>query len=148
MLCGPVTYLPPAPPAGWTAAALAAARSPHPARPDPAAGDGEPLEPALFWSLNFAVSADLWRRLDGFHEGYVGYGAEDTDFAACAAGRGVAITMVGGVHASHQHHPVSDPPREHLDDIVRNSGVYLRRHGVAADARLAGRLRRPRGSST
>ncbi len=128
-LCGPVTYLPPAPAGGWTTTALAAARDPHPARPDPAAGEALPLAPALFWSLNFAVSAELWRRLGGFHEGYVGYGAEDTDFAACAAAQGVGITMVGGVHASHQHHPVSNPPREHLDDIVRNSGIYLRRHG-------------------
>ncbi len=130
VLCGAVTYLPPAPAGGWTAPALAAARAPHAARPDPRPGHVTELAPALFWSLSFALSGELWHRIGGFHEGYVGYGGEDTDFAATATRLGVPILMAGGADAFHQHHPVSDPPREHLDDIVRNSGIYRRRHGT------------------
>lgn len=128
--CGPVTYLPPAPSGGWTTELLAAARAPHPARPDPAPGAVEPLPPELFWSLSFALSTELWQRVGGFYEGYVGYGGEDTDFAATAAAAGTAITMLGGADAFHQHHPVSRPPVEHVDDIARNSAIYLRRHGL------------------
>lgn len=127
--CGPVTYLPPAPPGGWNAAALAAARAPHPARPDPPPGETAVLAPKLFWSLSFALSAPLWRASGGFYEGYVGYGGEDTDFAASLAAAGTAIVMLGGADSFHQHHPVSHPPVEHLDDIVRNAGIYVRRHG-------------------
>ncbi|SHH09275.1 Glycosyltransferase, GT2 family [Jatrophihabitans endophyticus] len=129
LVCGPVTYLPPAPDGGWTAPALVAARAPHPARPDPPAGAVEEVAPELFWSLSFALPTSLWARLDGFHPGYVGYGAEDTDFAASAARAGVPTAVAGGADAFHQHHPVSRPPVEHLDDILRNSAVYLRRHG-------------------
>lgn len=39
----------------------------------------------LFWSLNFAVSRQVfWETLGGFDEQFRGYGAEDTDFAFTA----------------------------------------------------------------
>jgi GT2 family glycosyltransferase len=129
LLCGPVTYLPPAPAAGWTRRDLARLRHPHPARPDPPAGTLRPGRPSQFWSLSFAVTAAAWRALPSFYEGYLGYGAEDTDFARTAVGAGAGIVFVGGADAFHQHHPVSSPPVEHLDDIVRNSAVYAQRHG-------------------
>ncbi|MBV9831995.1 MAG: hypothetical protein JOZ82_10425, partial [Marmoricola sp.] len=78
---GPVTYLPP----GLDERQLARPwllDDPHPARPAP--GPGTRLtdaDPDLFWSLSFALSAEAWRRSGGFHEGYEGYGGEDTDFA-------------------------------------------------------------------
>lgn len=129
LLAGPVTYLP----AGAAERALAdpaSCRRPHPGRPDPP--DGVLLhggDPDLFWSLSFAASRATWQRIGGFCEDYVGYGGEDTDFAAVAAERGVGLCWVGGAHAYHQHHPVSDPPTEHLADIVANARVFRRRWG-------------------
>ena len=130
VLCGPVTYLPPASDGGWRVDDPTALRHPHEARPDPAVGEIERLAPELFWSLSFALTADTWHHLGGFYEGYVGYGAEDTDFGAHAAAIGTPLLMAGGADAYHQHHAVSRPPIEHLDDIVRNSAVYLRRQGA------------------
>lgn len=129
LLCGPVTYLPPRGSA-WTMSELEAATAPHPVRPDPkpgvlAVGDNHDL----FWSLSFATVADTWHAIGGFHEGYRGYGGEDTDFAATARSRDIPIVWVGGAHAYHQHHPVSSPPIEHLDDIIANSAVFHRRWG-------------------
>jgi hypothetical protein len=129
LLCGPVAYLPPAP-AGYPDTGLERWAAPHPARPAPV--DGEVVDSddhVLFWSLSFAVTARVWRELGGFTEQYVGYGAEDTDFGQVARARGVGLCWVGGATAFHQHHPVSDPPREHLEDILRNAAIFRRRWG-------------------
>ncbi|WP_375483123.1 glycosyltransferase family 2 protein [uncultured Jatrophihabitans sp.] len=129
VLCGPVTYLPPLAGRDWRVDDPTLLRAPHAARPDPAPGAVLPLDAALFWSLSFALTAGTWARLGGFWAGYVGYGAEDTDFGVHVVTSGVPLLMVGGADAYHQHHPVSRPPVEHVDDIVRNSEVYLRRNG-------------------
>ena len=131
LLCGPVTYLPPPDPAGYPLTALEALIAPHAARPAPA--DGEVVDAggrySLFWSLSFAVTWSTWQRIGGFCERYLGYGAEDTDFGQCAASAGVGMRWVGGAHAFHQHHPVSDPPVEHLDDILLNCNIFHDRWG-------------------
>jgi GT2 family glycosyltransferase len=127
LLCGPVTYLPPGTP---PLDRLASLTDPHPGRPVPP--DGEILEHGdhtLFWSLSFAVTARTWRRLGGFCEDYTGYGGEDTDFGQLARAAGVGLTWVGGAHAYHQHHPVQDPPVDHLDDILANATLFHRRWG-------------------
>lgn len=130
LLCGPVAYLPPPPPGGYRAEALATSAAPHPARPAPPDGTCvEADDHTLFWSLSFAVTASTWARLGGFHEGYHGYGAEDTDLGQQARARGIGLCWVGGATAYHQHHPVSDPPVEHLDDILRNGALFRRRWG-------------------
>ena len=127
VLCGPVTYLPPAR-THWSASALVRHTNPHPARPNPADGSVEVgSNYDLFWSLSFAVNPDTWGRIGGFFEEYSGYGGEDTDFAASASVAGIDLRWVGGAHAYHQHHPVSSPPLEHIDDIVRNSALFHRR---------------------
>jgi GT2 family glycosyltransferase len=128
LLCGPVAYLPPAPDGGYTAEDLAQAQ-PHPARPAPPAGEVvlDPTGHDLFWSLSFAVTAATWSMIGGFDEAYVGYGAEDTDFGRRAAARDVPIGWVGGALAFHQHHPVSHPPVEHLDDVLRNGRLFRER---------------------
>lgn len=126
---GPVTYLPP----GAADAALAdpaAHDHPHPGRPAP--GPGEVLrdgDPDLFWSLSFACHRRAWRRLGGFCEEYVGYGAEDTDLAAVATHLELRLACLGSARALHQHHPVSRPPVEHLEAIVRNAGLFHARWG-------------------
>lgn len=129
LLGGPVTYLPPMP-GGYPLDHLDGLTRPHPARPAPPPGSVVTAsDHDLFWSLSFAVSASGWRRIGGFCEDYSGYGGEDTDFGAVARARGVPLIWVGGAHAYHQHHPVSDPPVEHLADIVANARVFRRRWG-------------------
>ncbi|MQY27783.1 glycosyltransferase family 2 protein [Nocardia aurantia] len=131
LLCGPVTYLPPPPATGYDLTALPRYRDPHPARPAPPdhiLWDETNFD--LFWSLSFAVTADSWRAIGGFDSGYRGYGAEDTDFAYRAAASGARLLWVGGAHAYHQYHPVSDPPTEHLHDILVNARRFHRRWGV------------------
>ncbi|KUI24396.1 sugar transferase [Mycobacterium sp. IS-1742] len=128
LFSGPVTYLPPPPPAGYPIDALDTMTAPHPARPDPPAGRLVTADDHdLFWSLSFAVTARTWRVLGGFCEAYTGYGGEDTDFGAVAREHGVPLVWVGGAHAYHQHHPVSDPPVEHLHQIVANARIFRRR---------------------
>ena len=130
LLCGPVTYLPPPRSTKGYPAALETMMNPHPGRPAPLDGDviaGTDYD--LFWSLSFALTASTWRRIGGFCERYRGYGAEDTDFAQTACAAGVPIRWVGGAHAFHQFHPVSDPPVEHLHDIVRNAMIFHQRWG-------------------
>lgn len=130
LLAGPVTYLPEGVRVPDDPRDLAALRSPHPARPDPAPGTLEHGgDHDLFWSLSCAMTASTWRVLGGFHEGYVGYGAEDTDLGRVARSRGVDLVWVGGADAFHQYHQVSTPPVDHLEDIVRNATTFHERWG-------------------
>ncbi|GAA5112907.1 glycosyltransferase [Alloalcanivorax gelatiniphagus] len=129
---GPVTYLPEAPPEGYPEdpTDLAHWDDPHPARPRPLPGElAHSADPDLFWSLSFAVHRDTWTRTGGFCEDYTGYGGEDTDFARTAIAVGVDLGWVGSARAYHQHHPVSSPPVEHLDDILRNGRLFHERWG-------------------
>jgi N-acetylglucosaminyl-diphospho-decaprenol L-rhamnosyltransferase len=128
---GPVTYLGLPTPDGYPLDRLDLLDDPHPARPDP--GRGQLLsntEPDLFWSLSFAVSASGWRRVGGFCEDYVGYGGEDTDFGRLVVGRGLEHGWLGDARAYHQWHPVSSPPVEHLEDVLRNASLYHQRWGA------------------
>lgn len=130
LLCGPVTYLPAAGPGGYDLTRLREQTNPHPARPAP--GNDDVLvgtEYELFWSLSFAVTQQVWDRVGGFCTQYTGYGGEDTDFAQKAAAQGITMRWVGGAHAFHQHHSISDPPVEHLRDIVVNAVIFHRRWG-------------------
>lgn len=130
LLCGPVAYLPPPPSQGYDEKGLAAIGQPHPARPVPPQTGAIPNgDHHLFWSLSFAVRASLWRELGGFCEDYEGYGCEDTDFGQIAARREVPLTWLGGAWAYHQHHPTTDPPVQHIEDILRNAVIFFRRWG-------------------
>jgi GT2 family glycosyltransferase len=127
---GPVTYLGPPPDGGYPLDRLAELDDPHPGRPAPAPGEtAREQNPDLFWSLSFAMSAAAWERLGGFHPEYVGYGAEDTDLGRTIMARGLSLAWDGSARAYHQHHPVSRPPVEHLDDILRNAALFHRRWG-------------------
>lgn len=129
LLGGPVAYLPPPPPSGYDLDALPPAE-PHPARPAPAPGAIElGGDHDLFWSLSFALTAETWHRIGGFHEAYVGYGGEDTDFAATARTAGIDLAWIGSARAFHQYHPVESPPVRHLDAILRNAALFHRRWG-------------------
>ncbi|TQK42391.1 GT2 family glycosyltransferase [Streptomyces sp. SLBN-118] len=131
LLCGTVSYLPPPPPEGYRLQDLPVMASPHPARPAPAPDQelaARDLD--LFWSLSFAVTGSTWVRIGGFCEEYTGYGGEDTDFARLASQAGADVRWLGGAPAYHQYHPVSSPPVQHLDDILRNGALYRRRWNV------------------
>jgi GT2 family glycosyltransferase len=131
LLSGPVTYLA-SPQRPSRPDELVAMRRTHRARPALASGRtraATPDEYDLFWSLSFAVTRETWARLGGFHPRYEGYGAEDTDLGRAARERGVPLRWVGGAHAFHQWHPVSSPPWQHLDDILRNGAVFAERWG-------------------
>lgn len=122
---GPVTYLGPKPAGGYPLDRLDVLDDPHPARPDPGRSCVMPgADPDLFWSLSFAVSGDGWVSVGGFCEQYVGYGGEDTDFAHLAVSRGLDHCWHGDARAYHQWHPVSSPPVEHLDDVLRNANLF------------------------
>ncbi|MGY3555326.1 glycosyltransferase family 2 protein [Williamsia sp. R60] len=131
LFCGPVTYLDErASEVARGGGDLASLTAPHRARPNPPAGSVElGTDMNLFWSLSFAVTAASWTRIGGFFDGYAGYGGEDTDFAQMAASQRFEIAWVGGAHAYHQFHPVSNPPVEHLDDILLNANIFHARWG-------------------
>ena len=134
LLSGPVGYLPAA--IGGRGAdadpdELARRAVPHPARPVPDDGVLVPeCRYELFWSLSFAIRRNDYAELGGFCEDYVGYGGEDTDLAFTARKLGMQFSWVGGAWAWHQHHPIEDPPRSHLADIVQNAQVFRRRWGT------------------
>lgn len=130
ILCGQVSYAPSGVRYAGDVELLAAGSAPHPARPRLEVGQVLPtVDYSLFWSLSFAVSSNSWGELGGFCESYVGYGGEDTDFGECARRAGLTMLWVGGADAYHQYHPVSDPPVEHLDEILANARVFEARWG-------------------
>lgn len=126
LLSGAVGYLPPD--ADFTGDLDPIAHF-HAFRPRLPIGSVDAADPRLFWSLSFAVTTATWRRIGGFHEAYRGYGGEDTDFALQAQRAGVDMVWVGGAEAFHQHHDTSDPPVEHLDDILKNGELFASRWG-------------------
>lgn len=131
---GPVTYLPESVGAP-DPSDLPSLTDPHPAREFPEHGTRrlQPDEYGLFWSLSFALRPELWRQLrvefGGFDEVFTGYGAEDTDFGRRLLYRRVPVVLVAGAHAYHRWHPVSDPPVDHLEDLLRNGAHYAERWG-------------------
>ncbi len=152
---GEVAYLPPAP-AGrdYLDLDLDTLADPHRSRPVLAPDEVRLADDLrLFWSLSFATTAQTWAATGGFDEAYVGYGGEDTDFGQRLAHLGGAMTWVGGARAYHQHHPTSDPPTQHLHDIVANANRFAERWGwwpmegwLEAFARLGLARREPDGS--
>ena len=132
VLSGPVCYLPPrdAVGGGYDLAGLARLARPHRARPAPEPGALQRApDLRLFWSLSFAMTAADWRSTGGFHEGYLGYGGEDTDFGQLVAAAGGSLWWVGGAVAYHQHHPTATPPVQHVASIVRNANLFHSRWG-------------------
>ncbi len=134
--CGPVGYLPDMPSDEyWTddgtlrTDALALRARHRSGRPGFGQSDHLVSRWDMFWSLSFALDAGTWARIGGFDERFVGYGAEDTDFGVRARRAGVELWFTGSAGAFHQHHPVSRPPVEHLDDICRNATMFRSKWG-------------------
>lgn len=133
LLAGPVGRLEPftgdvPTPTQLAHARAAARRGPRPVPRAQTTRDEHRYE--LFWSLSFALTRETHERIGGFDEAYEGYGGEDTDYALRARRARVRLAWVGGAWAHHQHHPVSSPPVEHLDEIVANAHRFHERWGV------------------
>ncbi|WP_201615878.1 glycosyltransferase family 2 protein [Psychrobacter immobilis] len=76
-----------------------------------------------FWSLCFAIMRNQFERIGGFDTDYVGYGAEDTDFAFMARALGIDFYLTDDL-IYHQQHSVYRPPLNHLDSIVINANRF------------------------
>jgi N-acetylglucosaminyl-diphospho-decaprenol L-rhamnosyltransferase len=122
---GDVLYLPPGGVERIDDAALDRIGVRHPAKPELAEDEirATPSHGEL-WGLSFALSAADWRRAGGMDERYIGYGGEETDFAARLERAGVTMAWVGGARAYHQHHPIHIPPLQHFDAILRNARLF------------------------
>lgn len=97
----------------------------HPAKPPIAVDEIRPTpNHGELWGLSFAISATDWARAGGMDERYVGYGGEETDFAARLEKAAVPMWWVGGARAYHQHHVVHTPAYQHFDAIVRNARLF------------------------
>jgi GT2 family glycosyltransferase len=120
-------------PEGADEAVLLRAARPHPERAGLFPTPGEARVDSrheLFWSLNFAVRRDTFReRIEGFDEGYRGYGIEDTDFAMRAAAAEVPLAWIGGALAFHQHHEPTRLRPEGIPSLVANARRYRGRWG-------------------
>ena len=80
----------------------------------------------LFWSLAFGVNKRIFEKIGGFCEEFVGYGAEDTEFAYRAKQKNINHMMSGMTRVFHQYHPVHTHPYSHFQDIVRNAETYYK----------------------
>lgn len=76
-----------------------------------------------FWSLCFAITRTQFQRIGGFDTHYVGYGAEDTDFAFMARALDIEFYLTNDV-VYHQQHSVYRPPLNHLSSIVINANRF------------------------
>jgi GT2 family glycosyltransferase len=123
-----VQYLPSGVPGRrWTETDLRDSGRFHPVRPS--IDSDRELAPELLWSLAFAISSKDFASIDGFDEGYIGYGGEDTDFGLRAHAAGLHLVMVAEARAYHQFHVTHDPPLQHFDDLVMNASRFRRRWG-------------------
>ena len=97
----------------------------HPDKPSIAVDEIRPTPThGELWGLSFAISAADWVRAGGMDERYVGYGGEETDFAARLEHAVVPMWWIGGARAYHQHHVVHTPAYQHFDAIVRNARLF------------------------
>lgn len=102
----------------------------HPAKPALAPNDVRAVPShGELWGLSFALPRTAWEQAGGMDEAYVGYGAEETDFAARLEAAGIPMAWVGGATAYHQHHAVHVPPYQHFDHILRNAQLFHDRWG-------------------
>ncbi|MDO5769402.1 MAG: glycosyltransferase [Psychrobacter sp.] len=77
-----------------------------------------------FWSLCFAVTRARFEQIGGFDTHYVGYGAEDTDFAFMARALNIEFYLTCDV-VYHQQHGVYRPPLNHLSSIIINANRFF-----------------------
>jgi GT2 family glycosyltransferase len=76
-----------------------------------------------FWSLCFAIKRQQFEQIGGFDTQYIGYGAEDTDFAFTARQLDIDFYLTADI-VYHQQHGVYRPPLNHLDSIIINANRF------------------------
>ena len=76
-----------------------------------------------FWSLCFAITKAQFDKIGGFDTEYIGYGAEDTDFAFMARELAIDFYLTADM-VYHQQHSVYRPPLNHLPSIVVNANRF------------------------
>jgi len=131
LFLGEVLYLPAgAVGAGLDYARLDALGRVHPAKP-PVPESGVRREPnsGELWGLSFALPKRRYAAIGGMDEGFVGYGGEETDFAARLAASGLDFFWTAKARSYHQHHAVAIPPLHHFHSILRNARLFHQRHG-------------------
>ncbi|AMR32562.1 hypothetical protein A0256_14580 [Mucilaginibacter sp. PAMC 26640] len=99
----------------------------HPAREHIPAGQA--VEHLKFWSLIFAIQKQTFKKIGGFDESFLGYGAEDTDFAMMFDRVGVKQIFVRD-YILHQYHNKHDPPLNYFESIIKNAIRYQQKWGV------------------
>jgi len=100
---------------------------PHPSREQ--IPIGQPVDHLLFWSLIFAIKKETFKNIGGFDESFIGYGAEDTDFAMMFHKAGVEQIFVRD-YVLHQYHDKYDPPLNYFDSIIENASRYKQKWDV------------------
>ncbi len=95
----------------------------------PDGGIEEEPDGGQLWGLSFALRKHTWQSVGGMDEQFVGYGGEETDFAASAATAGVRTFRVGKARVYHQHHLISIPPLNHFHSILGNAQRFREKHG-------------------
>ena len=90
---------------------------------------GQPVDHLQFWSLLFAIQKQTFEKTGGFDESFIGYGAEDTDFAMMFHQAGVKQIFVRD-YVLHQYHDKYDPPVNHFDSIIKNATRYQQKWNV------------------
>jgi GT2 family glycosyltransferase len=100
---------------------------PHPSREQIPVG--QPVEHLQFWSLIFAIQKQTFEKIGGFDESFIGYGAEDTDFAMMFHKAGIKQVFVRD-YVLHQYHDKHDPPLNYFDSIIENATRYQQKWGV------------------
>lgn len=111
----------------WTEETLLSQSAPNKLQGKPITGNHKTLHPyELFWSLCFGIKKQTFNQLGGFDPAYIGYGAEDTDFAYQGRSHNLPCYKISAL-AYHQFHPSYSPPLNHLAEIVSNAGVFYRK---------------------
>lgn len=129
-LMGEVRYLPEGGADGADLSALLSIGERHPSKPEPPeAGTAPEPDYGELWGLSFALRAEAFARTGGLDEVYVGYGAEETDFARRLEAARVPLRRCGAALAFHQYHDVHVPPLHHFDHILRNAKLFRERWG-------------------
>lgn len=102
----------------------------HPSKPAvPEIGVRREPDCGELWGLSFAVPKRRYEAIGGMDEAFVGYGGEETDFAARLGASGLDFFWTAGARTYHQHHSVSVPPLHQFSSILRNAALFHARHG-------------------
>lgn len=81
------------------------------------------------WGANFAVNRDVFEKVNGFDENYVGWGQEDSDLRnRLVKGAFRAVPLHMKARAYHLWHPVDKEAKRRPSGEKNNRGYYKRSH--------------------